>query len=365
MVNVPLATSFVTWAQLRNYINATLITPLETDPIALAALAAHCAQYNHSLLHAPTVDSGSGGAADEDLYLINYADDSTTGSLDIEGGRITLGMMSGELGTDGRTILDDFDDENLDLTKWSGTDGGQIVESGGILYIQVYGSVYWLSSFSGDFDISVDIVTFNATHQWVVVSDPVSGPGMSFYYFNGAGKWLVGFTGGSEVYIEGTPTKFRVLKSGNTLAAYYKLVDSVEWVFHSSHTSAGFAPDMRVTFSVNGGSLPYLGIDNFIQNPVAEVIPDTSTIIPGKLEMISSSMGVVTLQPGATTGNTIYTLPTAYPAGDNYFLKSNTAGAMSWTNPDSFEPALVYDNDYEAFVVARTGSETYEMWSEY
>ena len=42
------------------------------------------------------------------------------------------------------------------------------------------------------------------------------------------------------------------------------------------------------------------------------------------------------LQSGDLTGaDSTYTLPTAYPAGNNYLLKSSTAGVMGWTDPST------------------------------
>jgi hypothetical protein len=38
------------------------------------------------------------------------------------------------------------------------------------------------------------------------------------------------------------------------------------------------------------------------------------------------------LQAGTTSATTTFTLPTAAPAGNDYLLKSSTAGVMAWTN---------------------------------
>jgi hypothetical protein len=57
----------------------------------------------------------------------------------------------------------------------------------------------------------------------------------------------------------------------------------------------------------------------------------------------ASSLYDTTFQAGNATASATYTFPTAYPAGNNYYLKSSTAGTLAWDDASATYVTLATD----------------------
>jgi hypothetical protein len=74
--------------------------------------------------------------------------------------------------------------------------------------------------------------------------------------------------------------------------------------------------------------------------------------LTGGLQLNGATSGSVTLSAGTTPAVQAYTLPTAYPAANNYSLRSTTAGVLSWalnSSGDVVGPASATDNAVARF----------------
>lgn len=97
-------------------------------------------------------------------------------------------------------------------------------------------------------------------------------------------------------------------------------------------------------FPITTGYMPYWNgtdlVDSYLQRTGSGTITDSGKYIGWQN---GSNSYIVGLQSGVTAQNTIYTLPTDFPAVSGYVLSSNTSGVMSWVaNPS----VSVVSNNY-------------------
>ena len=84
------------------------------------------------------------------------------------------------------------------------------------------------------------------------------------------------------------------------------------------------------------GSLLYWGVTGSVLTNGRYTVSlgsDGTFTFPGNLILSGSSSGSITLQAGTTPAIQTYTLPSAYPSGNNYVLASSTNGTLSWMVP--------------------------------
>jgi len=84
------------------------------------------------------------------------------------------------------------------------------------------------------------------------------------------------------------------------------------------------------------GSLLYWGVTGSVLTNGRYTVSlgsDGTFTFPGNLILSGSSSGTITLQAGTAPAVQIYTLPSAYPSGNNYVLASSTNGTLSWAVP--------------------------------